>query len=158
MLRMVVGVLALALVRFAGAEEEPLLPEVAAALEHIRDRSTMEITTVGRRSGKEHTKPIWFVVLDGKIVVQAGKDGKTDWYRNLEKTPAATVRQGDYVFRARAERVTDAARVERIHRLFRDKYLSARMLSWFGSSIGRGAPVELTPMSVAVRRDGASPR
>jgi hypothetical protein len=30
--------------------------------------------------------------------------------------------------------------------------MSARLLSWFGSSIGRGAPVELTPVSLAVSR------
>jgi deazaflavin-dependent oxidoreductase (nitroreductase family) len=128
------------------------LPEVAAALAHVRDASTIELTTLGRRSGKEHAKPIWFVVDGGKILVQAGKDGRTDWYLNLQKTPAVTVRQGDYTFRARATPVTDPAQVERIHRLFRDKYVSARVLSWFGSSIGGGAPVELTPQSVSVRR------
>jgi hypothetical protein len=57
-------------------------------------------------------KPIWFVVDGGKIVVQAGKDGKTDWYQNLAESPTATVRQGDYTFRVRAKRVEDSARVE----------------------------------------------
>src|SRR2546430_9471458 len=45
-------------------------------------RSTIDLTTVGRKSGKPHTRPVWFVVDDGRILVQAGK-GKRDWYENL---------------------------------------------------------------------------
>ena len=138
------------------ADEEAPLPEVAAALGRIKDASTIELTTSGRATGKQHTRPIWFVVDDGKILVQAGKDGKTDWYRNLRKIPAVTVRQGEYSFRARAMAVEDAACVERIHQLFLAKYTTARLLSWFGSSIGRGRPVELTPIAVALRRDGSA--
>ena len=92
------------------------------------------------------------MVTDGKIVVQAGKDGKTDWYRNLEKTPAAVVRQGEYTFRVRARRVEDPTRVEAIHKLVVEKYTTAWLLSFFGSSIGRGRPVELEPVSVNVGR------
>lgn len=143
----------LATVLPAGAVEEPPLPEVARALDRIAGRSSVEITTVGRRTGREHTRPIWFVVSDGRILVQAGRDGRTDWYRNLEKTPLARVRQGDYVFRVRATPVTDEAEVARVHRLFLDKYARAWFLSFFGSSIGRGRPVVLEPLSVTVRRD-----
>ena len=132
------------------AAEEPPLPEVATALARIQNRSTIELTTTGRKSGKPHARPIWFVVTDGKIVVQAGKDGKTDWYRNLEKTPTAVVRQGEYTFRVRAKRVDDPARVDAIHRLVVEKYTTAWLLSFFGSSIGHGRPVELEPVSVAV--------
>ena len=134
------------------AAEEPPLPEVAAALDRIRYRSTIELTTTGRKTGKEHTKPIWFVVSDGKIIVQAGKDGKADWYQNLLETPAALVRRDGYLFRVRAKPVTDPARVEAIHRMFLDKYTSAWLLSFFGSSIGRGKPMELAPVAVAVSR------
>ena len=128
----VLGVLAA-----ASAADAPL-PEVAAALD--------------RKTGKEHKKPVWFVVQDGTIVVQAGKDGKTDWYRNLKKTPAAVVRQDGYSFRVRAVMVTDAQRVEAIHKLFTAKYTTAWLLSFLGSSIGQGRPVELVPVAVSVKR------
>jgi deazaflavin-dependent oxidoreductase (nitroreductase family) len=134
------------------AADAPPLPEVSAALARIADASTIELTTTGRKTGKPHTKPIWFVVDAGKLVVQAGKDGKTDWYRNLAKSPTATVRQGDYTFRVRAQRVEDRARVDAIHRLFLKKYTSAWLLSFVGSSIGRGRPVELEPIAVFVQR------
>lgn len=153
-MRMVVGMVVLLAAGLAAADEEPEapLPEVAAALARIQDASTIELTTTGRRSGKEHTRPIWFVVSDGKILVQAGKDGKTDWYRNLEKNPSGVVRQREYAFRVRAKPIEDRDRIERIHRLFLDKYTTARVLSWVGSSLGQGRPLELTPVSVAIRR------
>jgi deazaflavin-dependent oxidoreductase (nitroreductase family) len=143
---LVLGATALALA------DEPPLPEVAAALERIHDASTVEITTVGRKTGRPHTRPVWFVVDDGKIVVQAGKDGKSDWYRNLEKNPAVTIRQGEYRFRTRAVPVEDAGRADAIHKLFLKKYTSAWLLSFFGSSIGRGRPVVLEPQSVSTAR------
>jgi deazaflavin-dependent oxidoreductase (nitroreductase family) len=136
--------------RMAAAEAP--LPEVATALARIKDKSTIELTTTGRKTGKEHTRPVWFVIDDGTIVVQAGKDGKTDWYQNLQKTPAASARQGEFVFRVRAKPVTDPARVDAIHKLVLDKYTSAWLLSFFGSSIGRGRPVELDPIAVSVHR------
>ena len=136
----------------AAAAEEPPLPEVSAALDRIADASTIELTTTGRKTGKPHTKPIWFVVDGGKLIVQAGKDGKTDWYQNLAQSPTATVRQGDYTFRVRAKRVEDGARVDAIHHLFLQKYTSAWLLSFVGSSIGRGRPVELDPIAVSTQR------
>jgi deazaflavin-dependent oxidoreductase (nitroreductase family) len=142
---------ALALGTGLAADDGPL-PEVAAALARIRDGSTIDLTTKGRKSGKPHTRPIWYVVDDGKVVVQSGKDGKTDWYQNLRKTPAVTLAAGGYTFRAHARPLTDAKDVERMHGLFRDKYTSARVLSWVGSSIGQGVPVELTIESVSVAR------
>jgi deazaflavin-dependent oxidoreductase (nitroreductase family) len=145
-------VLVLATTLVAHAGDEPPLTEIDAALQRIASHSTIEITTLGRKTGKEHAKPIWFVVSDGKIIVQAGKDGQTDWYRNLMAKPAAMLREGDYTFRARSAAVTDPARVEAIHKLFLGKYTSAWLLSFVGSSIGRGKPVELTPVSVDVAR------
>jgi deazaflavin-dependent oxidoreductase (nitroreductase family) len=136
----------------AVASEDAPLPEVASALARIRAGSNIEITTTGRKSGKPHTRPVWYVVDDGKILVQSGKDGKTDWYRNIEKTPAVKLQAGGYTFRARGRLLTDPKDVERVHSLFLDKYTSARVLSWVGSGVGQGLPVELTVDSVSVAR------
>jgi deazaflavin-dependent oxidoreductase (nitroreductase family) len=134
----------------SAADDDGPLPEVATALSRIRDGSNIEITTIGRKSGKPHAKPIWYVVDGGRVFVQSGKDGKTDWYRNLQKTPAVSLKADHYTFRAHGRTVTDPKEVERVHALFRDKYTSARLLSWVGSGIGQGLPVELAIDSVSV--------
>ena len=150
-MRVLAAALAVTVVAGAAAAKGPV-SDVRDALERIKDDSTIELVTTGRKTGKEHVRPIWFVVDQAKILVQAGKDGKTDWYLNLLKNPEALLRAvGNIRLRVRATPVTDAKRVEGIHRLFLRKYMTARLLSWFGSSIGRGKPVELEPIGLADR-------
>jgi hypothetical protein len=91
-------------------------------------------------------------VNDGKVLLQSGRDGKTDWYQNLEKTPTLRLRQSGYTFRGRARMLQDPDEVARVHQLFLSKYTTARLLSWVGASIGRGRPVEVTVDGVSVEK------
>ena len=56
------------------------------------------LTTVGRRTGHEHTAPMMFVDLDGDPLVIASNDGATEhpfWYRNLRTDPQVTIETPD---------------------------------------------------------------
>ncbi|MCJ2520411.1 MAG: nitroreductase/quinone reductase family protein [Candidatus Thermoplasmatota archaeon] len=59
---------------------------VVQALE--RDR-TVDITTVGRRTGLPRRIEIWFHNLDGKIYI-TGTPGPRSWYANLVVNPEFT--------------------------------------------------------------------
>jgi deazaflavin-dependent oxidoreductase (nitroreductase family) len=104
----------------------------------VANESTLEITTAGRTSGQARTATIWFVREGDHIYVQSGKEGQTDWYRNALKTPAVTLRIGTLMLRGRARPVDDAAEVARVHELFEHKYVSARVMGWFGGGFGHG--------------------
>jgi deazaflavin-dependent oxidoreductase (nitroreductase family) len=110
----------------------------AADLAGVADQATLELTTVGRTSGQSHTTTIWFVRQGDHIYVQSGKEGKTDWYRNALKHPAVTVRIGTLALRGRARSIDDAAETARVHELFVQKYMRARVVGWFGGSSGHG--------------------
>ncbi|MBX3028378.1 nitroreductase family deazaflavin-dependent oxidoreductase [bacterium] len=113
-------------------------------LASYRDASTIELTTIGRRSGQPRTVIIWFVADDeGRLYVQSGRDGRTDWYLNLRQTPAVTMRIGELAMSGVAVPVADVAEVARVHELFRQKYLRARLSAWIGSDVGRGRVVQL---------------
>ena len=114
-----------------------------AELEKVANSSTVEITTIGRKSGKPHTKPIWFVYDQGHFYLQSGKEGKTDWYQNLQKNPQITLKIDTLTLNGTAKFITDPKETERIHGLFRSKYLTARMAGMVGSSIGHGEAVEV---------------
>ncbi len=114
-----------------------------ADLEKVAGQSTAEITTTGRKSGKPHTKPIWFVYDQGHLYLQSGKEGKSDWYLNLKKNPQLGLKIGDLTFSGKARFVEDAQETERIHGLFSSKYLLARAAGVVGSSIGHGKPIEI---------------
>lgn len=124
-----------------GAQETSPTPR--AALEQVADYSTVEITTIGRKTGKPHTKPIWFVYDQGRFYIQSGKGGKTDWYQNLQKNPQIALKVDTLTLRGTAKFITDPQEVARIHGLFRAKYLAARVAGLVGSSIGHGEVVEV---------------
>ncbi|HSP98271.1 MAG TPA: nitroreductase family deazaflavin-dependent oxidoreductase [Candidatus Dormibacteraeota bacterium] len=113
-------------------------------LRQYEDASTLELTTTGRTSGAPRTVTIWFVADDqGRLYVQSGKGGTTDWYRNLLKTPAVKIRIAELAMSGVAAPVEDLTEVARVHELFRQKYLRARVAEWIGSETGHGKVVQL---------------
>ncbi|HEV8516223.1 MAG TPA: nitroreductase family deazaflavin-dependent oxidoreductase [Candidatus Limnocylindrales bacterium] len=50
----------------------------------------VEITTTGRRSGREHRIPVAFHNFDGRIYI-SGRPGRRDWYANLVADPRITL-------------------------------------------------------------------
>jgi hypothetical protein len=81
---------------------------VTSALE--RDR-TIDITTLGRRSGDAHRIEIWFHNVDGTIYI-TGLPGRRGWYANIAAHPEFTFHlketaQADLP--ARALRIEDEA-------------------------------------------------
>ncbi len=118
-------------------------PAAKADLEKVASESTVEITTTGRKSGKAHTKPIWFVYDQGHLYLQSGKGKKSDWYQNLKKNPQMTLKIGSVIFNGKAKFMDDQKETERIHGLFSVKYVGARLAGMVGSSIGHGKAVEV---------------
>jgi len=112
-------------------------------LQQVVNESNAEITTIGRKSGKPHTKPIWFVYDQGHLYLQAGREGKTDWYQNLKKNPQVTLKIGTVTLTGKAQFIDDPQETERIHGLFSKKYMAARIAGAVGSSIGHGRAVEV---------------
>lgn len=142
-----VFLLFLLLIVWNAAALSPVAQETTAStradLEKVANHSNVEITTIGRKSGKPHSKPIWFVYDQGHFYIQSGKGGQTDWYQNLKKNPQITLKIDTLTLNGTAKFITDPTETERIHQLFRDKYLTARMAGLVGSSIGHGEVVEV---------------
>jgi deazaflavin-dependent oxidoreductase (nitroreductase family) len=120
---------------------------MAADLAKVADQSTVNLVTIGRKSGAPRTATIWFVADGGKIYVQAGKGGTTDWFKNLQKNPAVTLEFSEVRLQGKAEVVDDPAETQRVHDLFRKKYWLARAASWVGAGIGSGRVVRIEPSS-----------
>ncbi len=112
-------------------------------------RSTLELTTIGRKSGKPHAATVWFVYDGGAdcLYVQSGKGGETDWYLNLLKTAAVTVKIGERSLHGQAAAIDDPAETARVHDLFKRKYLTARIMSWFGGGFGAGKVVRIDQLA-----------
>src|SRR5262245_9434741 len=47
----------------------------------------IELGVIGRRSGRELRRPVWFVLEPGRLYLVPVKGSDTEWYKNLRKTP-----------------------------------------------------------------------
>lgn len=112
-------------------------------LDAIQSHGSVELTTIGQRSGTRRTVTVWFVREGDRIYVQAGKDGQRYWYQNLLANPEVRLGFGSFAVKGRAEAIEDPAEAERVLALFRRKYLTARIASWLGSRFGQGKVVRV---------------
>lgn len=68
-------------------------------------RLFMVLTTSGRKSGKPRRTAIEFHEFEGKPTVMSGWGERTDWYRNLQANPLATVQTWRGAASVRARRI-----------------------------------------------------
>ena len=82
----------------------------------------IELTVVGRSSGRETTRPVWFA-LDGDTLYLLPVTGsESAWFNSLLKNPTVRLRAGDLSVTATARPITDPARVRDVVERFRAKY------------------------------------
>ena len=72
--------------------------DIKNALESDR---TIDITTIGRKSGQPRRIEIWFHNLDGRIFI-TGTPGKRAWYANMRSNP-------DFTFHLKGSLTADLA-------------------------------------------------
>jgi deazaflavin-dependent oxidoreductase (nitroreductase family) len=104
---------------------------VAHRLAAQKDRSTLQLTTLGRKTGKRHTVTIWFLV-DGEMLYLVTMKMRRDWPRNIVKNGSVEVTIDGGVFKGHAKQIRDSKRLEHVKKLLREKYWAAWLGSWFG--------------------------
>jgi deazaflavin-dependent oxidoreductase (nitroreductase family) len=104
---------------------------VAYRLAAQKDRSTLQLTTLGRRTGKRHTVTIWFLV-DGETLYLVTMKMRRDWPRNIVNNGSVEVKIDGRVFKGHAKQIRDSKRLEHVQKLLREKYWAAWLGSWFG--------------------------
>jgi len=118
---------------------------LAERLAAVKDRSTCRITTRGRRTGRPHTRTIWFVVEDTALYL-ATLNARRDWVRNAQKNPDVELDLGSLRVRGRLTTIAEPALEARVRDLLARKYWMAWIASWFGRGPERTFRVdELTP-------------
>ena len=93
-----------------------------SALEALGDEEFAYLTTIGRRSGREHRIEIWFGISGGMLYVLSGGGDRSDWVRNLRADPRVRIRIGEVEQPARARVVTDGGEDGTARRLLAAKY------------------------------------
>ena len=81
----------------------------------IPPTGTCDVNTVGRRSGRTRRVEIWYVVIDGRLVL-TGTPGTRHWLANLRNHPGAVLhlREPSADHAVTPEEVTDSVARRRI--------------------------------------------
>jgi deazaflavin-dependent oxidoreductase (nitroreductase family) len=89
------------------------------ALNHTNE---IELTTTGRTSGRQSSRPVWFVVQGKSLYLLPVTGSDSQWYKNVLKTPTIRLDAGGTEYSATATPLTHAAKVDEVVESFRTKY------------------------------------
>ncbi|MFC4065856.1 nitroreductase/quinone reductase family protein [Actinoplanes subglobosus] len=105
--------------------------EERRALERQR---TVEITTIGRRSGQPRRIETWRYLAAGRFWL-TGSPGSRDWYANVVAHPGFTLHLHDRDVRVRGRPVTDAGeRTEILGEIVPELDWAGSLESWLAGS------------------------
>lgn len=93
-------------------------------LQNLADEDFCYLTTTGRVTGEPHEIEMWFAIgpENGTLYMLSGGRNRSDWMKNLMRTPAVTVRISGESFEGRARLVEDPDEDELARRLLVEKY------------------------------------
>ena len=103
--------------------------------------SEISLTTTGRRSGRESSRPVWFVRQGTTLYLVPVTGTDSQWYRNVLATPAVRLAAAGTQYAADAVPVSDAGSVAQILDAFRAKYGAQDIASYYPNP---NAAVEIT--------------
>jgi len=88
-------------------------------LAHYRQ---IEITVIGRKSGRAISVPVWFVAENEKLYLLPVQGSDTQWYKNVVKNPLLRVSARGAEAELRATPISGAKAVKSVIEKFREKY------------------------------------
>ena len=86
--------------------------------------SEIRLTVKGRKSGRDISRPVWFVHEGNTLYLLPVQGSDTNWYKNLlaDSTLNISVNGGKEISTARGRPITDRDNIDDIIRKFKSKY------------------------------------
>jgi deazaflavin-dependent oxidoreductase (nitroreductase family) len=82
----------------------------------------INISVIGRKSGRTISNPVWFVLHDDKLYLLPVQGSDTQWYKNVLKHPSIHIKAGRAEAEFKAIPITDPKQVLSVVEKFREKY------------------------------------
>ncbi len=90
--------------------------------DHLSRSKEINITVTGRKSGRDISNPVWFVLDEDKLYLVPVQGSDTQWYKNVLKNPSIRIDAGGAKGELQAVPIKEADRVSSIVEKFREKY------------------------------------
>jgi hypothetical protein len=105
------------------------------ALEDLRNAlqntSEVQLTVTGRVSGRESSRPVWFVEEGDRLLLLPVSGSDSNWYKNIAKAPAVAVAADGAEYRTEAKTIDDPAGVEEVADKFRARYGADQVSAYY---------------------------
>jgi deazaflavin-dependent oxidoreductase (nitroreductase family) len=88
----------------------------------LQGASQIDLTVTGRKSGRESTRPIWFVEEGDELLLMPVGGRRANWYRNIVQTPEIRLTAERAELQATAKPVEDSEAVADALEKFGAKY------------------------------------
>ena len=92
----------------------------------LRDRLSrsreINISVIGRKSGRTISNPVWFVLDDEKLYLLPVQGSDTQWYKNVLKNPKIHIDARGAEAELKAVPITDGKQVSAVVEKFQHKY------------------------------------
>jgi hypothetical protein len=88
----------------------------------LKKENEIQLIVRGRVTGKETSRPVWFVLRGQEILLLPVTGTSTQWYKNSVKNPQITITVAGESFTGKAETIKDKQAVTEVVELFRKKY------------------------------------
>jgi len=93
-----------------------------ALADRLSKSREINITVIGRKSGRAVSIPVWFVSDRDKLYLLPVNGSDTQWYKNVLKNPSIGINAHGAKADLKAVPVTDAQQVSSVIERFRAKY------------------------------------
>lgn len=103
----------------------------------LANHRTIDLTTIGRKTGQPRRIEIWWFRVDGRFVI-TGTPGRRDWLANIRANPDVTIHVAGRDIPARATLVLDPH--------LREKVFTDAMTSWYSSQAELDNLIATSPM------------
>ena len=88
----------------------------------LSETDEVELTVTGRTSGRETSRPVWFIHEGDTLYLLPVKGSESAWFKSALKSPTIRLAADDVAISAAARPITDAQRVRDVVERFRAKY------------------------------------
>jgi len=80
------------------------------------------LSVIGRKSGKDISRPVWFVHEANTLYLLPVQGSDTNWYKNMVADPTLKISVNDLEISERVKQITDNNRVNDVVKKFKSKY------------------------------------
>jgi deazaflavin-dependent oxidoreductase (nitroreductase family) len=110
------------------------MPKATETLkEQLASQSEIEISVVGRKTGRRITNPVWFVVEGDNLYLLPVQGSDTQWYKNVLQNRRIRISAGGVAGELEPTPITDPKIVASVVEKFRTKHGASEVKKYYSN-------------------------